>query len=221
VSPGKPLPEPYTREELGLLEAGLPNLLRHIAIARAFGVPVVVAVNRFPEDTARELDRVRRAAAEAGSVAVVADHWARGGEGAVELGEAVMEAASRPKAFRFLYPLEAPLRSKIETIARDVYGADGVSYSEDAERDLARWERLGFAGLPVCMAKTHLSLSHDPERKGVPTGFTLPVREVRLSAGAGFVYPLCGEMQTMPGLPARPVFMDIDVDDRGEIHGLS
>ncbi len=221
VLPGKPLPEPYVREDLALLEAGLANLTRHVEIARAFGVPVVVAVNRFAQDSPRELERVRRAADAAGSVAVVADHWAHGGLGARDLADAVLEAAEQPSAFRFLYPLDAPLRQKIETIAREVYGADGVAYADAAERDLERCERLGFAGLPVCMAKTHLSLSHDPDRKGVPSGFTLPVREVRVSAGAGFVYPLCGDMQTMPGLPARPAFMDIDLGEDGELVGIS
>jgi formyltetrahydrofolate synthetase len=221
VSPGKPLPEPYAREDLGLLEAGLPNLIRHLEIVRRFGVPVVVAVNQFPEDTRRELERLRRAVDQAGAVAAVADHWARGGQGALELADAVMDAATKPKAFRFLYPLDAPLRQKIETIAREVYGADGVDYSEAAQRDIERCEKLGYGRLPVCMAKTHLSLSHDPALKGAPTGFTLPVREVRVSAGAGFVYPLCGEMQTMPGLPVHPVFMDIDIDAQGEIRGIS
>ncbi len=221
VSPGKPLPEPYTREDLGLLEAGLGNLVRHIEIVRTFGVPVVVAVNRFPQDSARELDRVKREASRSGSVAVVADHWAQGGLGALDLADAVTEAAAEPNAFRFLYPLDMPLREKIETIAREVYGAGGVSYSDVAERDLERCERLGFGRLPVCMAKTHLSLSHDPDQKGVPTGFTLPIREVRVSAGAGFVYPLCGDMQTMPGLPVRPAFMGIDLDAGGDLEGIS
>jgi methylenetetrahydrofolate dehydrogenase (NADP+)/methenyltetrahydrofolate cyclohydrolase/formyltetrahydrofolate synthetase/formate--tetrahydrofolate ligase len=221
VSPGKPLPEPYAREDLGLLEAGLPNLIRHLEIARKFGVPVVVAVNQFPEDTRRELERVQRAVREAGAVAAVATPWARGGEGALELADAVMDAATKPKAFRFLYPLDAPLRQKIEIIAGEIYGADGVEYSDAAERDIERCERLGYGQLPVCMAKTHLSLSHDPSLKGVPTGFTLPIREVRVSAGAGFVYPLCGEMQTMPGLSAHPLFMDIDIDAQGEPRGIS
>jgi len=221
VTPGKPLPEPYTHENLGLLEAGLPNLLRHMEIVGTFGVPFVVAVNRFPEDSPRELEVLRRAAEMGGATAVVADHWARGGEGALDLADAVLEVASRPKSFRFLYPLEAPLRAKIEIIAREIYGASGVAFAAGALHDIERCERLGFGSLPVCMAKTHLSLSHDPDAKGAPSGFTLPVREVRVSAGAGFVYPLCGDMQTMPGLPVRPVFMDIDVDDEGEVVGIS
>jgi methylenetetrahydrofolate dehydrogenase (NADP+)/methenyltetrahydrofolate cyclohydrolase/formyltetrahydrofolate synthetase/formate--tetrahydrofolate ligase len=221
VSPGKPLPEAYTREDLRLLEAGLPNLMHHLGIARKFGVPSVVAVNRFPEDTPRELDMVCRAARGAGGAAVVADHWARGGEGAIDLADAVGDAWRAEKSPRFLYPLDLPLREKIETIAREIYGAGSVLYGEGAERDLERCERLGYGKLPVCMAKTHLSLSHDPSLKGAPQGFTLPVREIRVSAGAGFVYPLCGAMQTMPGLPARPVFMGIDLDPEGDVRGLS
>ena len=221
VSPGKPLPEPYVREDLGLLEAGLANLVRNVEIANTFGVPVVVAVNRFPQDTSRELERLRHAAAQVGSAAVVANHWAEGGAGALELADAVLEAARSPKSFRFLYPLDAPLRGKIETLARTIYGARDVEYTAAAEEDLKRCDQLGFGRFPVCMAKTHLSLSHDPEAKGVPRGFTLPIREVRVSAGAGFVYPLCGDMQTMPGLPARPSFMDIDLDSDGNVIGIS
>ena len=222
VLPGKPLPEPYVREDLALLEAGLANLTRHIEIARAFGVPVVVAVNRFPQDSPRELERVRRAADAAGSDAVVADHWAHGGLGARDLADAVLEAAERAKRI----PIPLPARRAVarrrsrRSHARSTVRT-GWRTPTRAERDLERCERLGFAGLPVCMAKTHLSLSHDPDRKGVPSGFTLPVREVRVSAGAGFVYPLCGDMQTMPGLPARPVFMDIDIGEDGEIVGIS
>jgi len=221
VTPGRPLPEPYTREDLELLEAGLANLRRHIGIARTFGVPVVVAVNRFPQDTGRELDSVERAARQSGASAVMSEAWARGGHGAIELADAVLEAASAQNEFRCLYPLDVPLRAKIETIAREIYGAGAVAFSETADRDLERWEALGFGRLPICMAKTHLSLSHDPDVKGAPSGFTLPIREVRVSAGAGFVYPLCGDMQTMPGLPARPVFMDIDLNEAGEPLGLS
>ncbi len=221
VSPGKALPEAYAREDRHLLEAGLPNLIRHLEIIGRFGVPAVVAVNRFPEDTPRELERLCRAARDAGASAVIADHWAKGGEGAVDLADAVTEASHGEKHPRFLYPLEASLRDKIETIARDIYGAADVEYTDKAVKDLERCENLGYGSLPVCMAKTHLSLSHDPSLKGAPRGFTLPIREVRLSAGAGFVYPLCGAMQTMPGLPARPVFMDIDIDAQGDVSGIS
>ncbi len=221
VVAGRPLPDAYVSENLGLLEAGLANLLRHLDIVGAFGVPVVVAVNCFPQDAPAELELVERAGRQAGAPVVAARHWAEGGAGALELADAVLEAAAKPRAFRFLYPLEAPLRDKIETVARRIYGAGRVEYGGEAEDDLARCERLGFGGLPVCMAKTHLSLSHDPAVKGAPTGFTLPIREVRISAGAGFVYPLCGDIQTMPGLPARPAFMDIDIDAEGNLEGIS
>jgi formyltetrahydrofolate synthetase len=221
VVPGRPIPEAYTREDLGLLEAGCANLAKHVAIAGLFGVPVVVAVNRFPQDTDRELALVRREGERAGAVAaVVADHWARGGAGATDLARAVVEACKRRSVFRFLYPLDWPIAEKIDAIATKVYGADGVSYSDLARAQIERYERAGFGGLPICMAKTHLSLSHDPELKGVPTGFTLPVREVRASAGAGFIYPLCGEMTTLPGLPTRPAFMKVDLDEKGNVVGL-
>jgi formyltetrahydrofolate synthetase len=221
VTPGAPLPEEYVTENLGLLEAGGGNLVRHIEIARKFGVPVVVAVNRFPTDTDAEVELVERIAAEAGAEAVaMSDHWARGGEGAIELAEAVIAACDKPSNFRFLYPLDLPIKDKIEIIAREVYGADGVEYTPLAERQIEQYERNGFGNLPICMAKTHLSLSHDPTLKGVPTGFTIPVREVRASVGAGFVYPLLGEMSTMPGLPTTPAFMNIDIDEHGNVVGL-
>ncbi len=221
VSPGRALPDAYVREDVGLVEHGVANLVRHVEIARKFGVPVVVAVNRFPTDTERELLIVRRGAESAGAACVLADHWARGGEGALELADAVAAACKENAAPRFLYPLELPLRRKIEIIACEIYGADGVSYTDEAEESIDRYEALGYGNLPVCMAKTHLSLSHDPARKGVPSGYTLPIREVRASVGAGFVCPLCGDMQMMPGLPARPAFMGIDIDERGEVVGLS
>ncbi len=221
VVPGRSLPEEYVREDVALVERGTANLIRHIEIARKFGVSVVVAVNRFPTDTEAELRVVRRASEIAGARCAVADHWTRGGEGAVELADAVADACRDAAPPRFLYPLEAPLRRKIEIIAREVYGADEVSYSDEAAAAIDRYEALGYGHLPVCMAKTHLSLSHDPAWKGVPSGYTLPVREVRASVGAGFVYPLCGDMQTMPGLPARPTFMGIDLDDNGDVVGLS
>ena len=221
VTAGKPLAPEYRREDLALVEAGCANLIRHIEIARLFGVPVVVAVNQFPTDTPAELELVRRTAEAAGAhAAVVADHWANGGEGALDLADAVKDACEAPAAFEFLYSLEDPIETKIETIAREVYGAEAVSLSGEALAQIDRYERLGFGRLPVCMAKTHLSLSHDPEAKGAPRGFTLPVREVRASIGAGFIYPLCGQMQTMPGLPAAPAFMGIDLDEEGNVIGL-
>ncbi len=221
VTPGAPLDEAYTTENLELLEKGSANMVHHIQIARKFGVPVVVAVNRFWHDTEAEIAMVKRIAEEAGAeAAVMANHWAEGGAGAIELAEAVVAAAEKPSEFRFLYDLEQPIKNKIEIIAKEIYGADGVEYSELAEQQIARYEAAGFGNLPICMAKTHLSISHDPNLKGVPKGFTVPVREVRASVGAGFVYPLLGTMSTMPGLPTRPAFMNIDIDEDGKVVGL-
>lgn len=222
VVAGKNLDAVYLEENLELLEKGLPNLIHHIAIAKKFGVPVVVAVNSFAKDSWAELELVRRAALEHGAQnAVLCSAWADGGEGAVELAEAVMEATKQASDFKFLYPLDAPIKEKIETIAREIYGADGVDYLPEAEAQIAEYTRLGFDGLPICMAKTHLSLSHDPALKGAPKGFRIPVRDLRASAGAGFLYALLGKMSTMPGLPTRPGFYDVDVDlETGRIIGL-
>jgi methylenetetrahydrofolate dehydrogenase (NADP+)/methenyltetrahydrofolate cyclohydrolase/formyltetrahydrofolate synthetase/formate--tetrahydrofolate ligase len=221
VTPGMPLDEAYTSENLELLEKGGANLAHHIQIARKFGVPVVVAVNRFASDTPAEVALVKRIAEEAGAeAAVMSDHWARGGEGALELAEAVVAACNKPSHFRFLYDLNLPIKQKIEIIAREIYGADGVTYEPLAEKQIAFYEESGFGNLPICMAKTHLSLSHDPNLKGVPKGFVVPVREVRASVGAGFVYPLLGTMSTMPGLPTYPAFMNIDIDEDGRVVGL-
>jgi methylenetetrahydrofolate dehydrogenase (NADP+)/methenyltetrahydrofolate cyclohydrolase/formyltetrahydrofolate synthetase len=224
VVAGRALDPAYTEENLDLLGKGMGNLLHHIGIARKFGIPVVVAINRFATDTPAELALIRKAAVEQGGAedAVVANHWELGGEGAVDLAKAVVRAAEKPRSFRFLYPLEASIKEKIETIAREVYGADGVDYSETAEEQIENYTRLGFDRLAICMAKTHLSLSADATLKGVPTGFRLPVREIRASVGAGFLYPLIGKMSTMPGLPTRPAFFDIDLDLETErILGLS
>ena len=221
IVPGRPLPEELTRENLEYLERGCDNLRTHIAIARSFGVPVVVAVNRFTTDTDAEIDLIRKIAIDAGAEdAVPSDHWARGGEGARALAEAVMAAAEKPSNFRFLYPLDIPIKEKIEAIATHVYGADGVDYLPEAESKIEFFTRLDYDNLPICMAKTHLSLSHDPALKGVPKGWRLPIRDVRASAGAGFLYPLCGDMRTMPGLPRRPSFMDVDLGEDGRIKGL-
>ncbi|MGI5917934.1 MAG: formate--tetrahydrofolate ligase [Anaerolineae bacterium] len=221
IVPGRPLPEELTRENLEYLERGCDNLRTHIAIARSFGVPVVVAVNRFTTDTDAEIDLIRKIAIDAGAEdAVPSDHWARGGEGARALAEAVMAAAEKPSNFRFLYPLDIPIKEKIEAIATQVYGADGVDYLPEAESKIEFFTRLDYDNLPICMAKTHLSLSHDPALKGVPKGWRLPIRDVRASAGAGFLYPLCGDMRTMPGLPRRPSFMDVDLGEDGRIKGL-
>ncbi|MDP7286946.1 MAG: formate--tetrahydrofolate ligase [Phycisphaerae bacterium] len=221
VTPGKPLATEYTEENLPLLEAGMCNLIRHIEIAKQFGVPVVVAVNRFPTDTDAEVELVRDHVNQAGGEgAVVSDHYTHGGEGARELAEAVVAACDKPSDFKLLYPDEMSIKDKILTIAQKVYNAKDVTYSELAERQIASYERAGLSNLPMCMAKTHLSLSHDPSLKGVPGGFTVPVAEVRASAGSGFLYPLLGTMRTMPGLPSRPAFLGIDLDDDGEVIGM-
>ncbi len=223
VVAGRQLDPAYTDENLPLLQAGLENLVHHIKIARKFGVPVVVAVNRFATDTENELELIRKIAIEAGAAdAVVASHWELGGEGAIELARAVVKATELPRDFRFLYPLELSIKEKIEIIAREVYGADGVDYLPEAEERIAEYTRLGFDRLPICMAKTHLSLTADPAVKGVPKGFRIPVRDIRASVGAGFLYPLLGKMSTMPGLPTRPAFFDIDIDlQTGKVLGLS
>ncbi|HEY9088825.1 MAG TPA: formate--tetrahydrofolate ligase [Anaerolineaceae bacterium] len=223
VVAGKPLDPVYTDENLDLLRAGLPNLLHHIKTARKFGIPVVVAVNTFFTDTPAELELIRKAAIEEGGAAdaVVCRNWELGGEGAVELAEAVVAASKLPSDFHFLYPLEWSIKEKIETIAREVYGADGVDYLPEAEERIAEYTRLGFDRLPICMAKTHLSLSHDPLLKNVPTGFRIPIRDIRASVGAGFLYPILGKMATMPGLPTRPSFFDVDIDfNTGRVVGL-
>ncbi|MGQ9629286.1 MAG: formate--tetrahydrofolate ligase [bacterium] len=221
VVAGRPLDKAYTEENLELLEKGGANLARNIEIAKLFGIPVVVAINRFESDTEAEIKLVKKIAEEAGAYAAVpSDHWARGGAGAVELAEAVVDACEQPNDFKFLYPLDLSIKEKIEIIATKVYGADGVDYAPIADQQIAAYEKAGFGKLPICMAKTHLSLSHDPAWKGVPKNYTLPVREVRASVGAGFIYPLCGEMRTMPGLPSQPVFLQVDLDDRGKVVGL-
>ncbi|MDE0171724.1 MAG: formate--tetrahydrofolate ligase [bacterium] len=221
VVPGRPLAEAYTGENLPLLEAGLTNLAAHIDGARRFGVRVVVVVNAFPTDTANEIETVRRAALDAGAAAAVTStHWADGGRGATELARAVIDACEEPTDFRFLYPLEESIKGKIEAIATRLYGADGVEYSPRAERDIAGYEKDGYGNLPVCMAKTPLSLSHDPNLKGRPTGFRLPVREVRASVGAGFLVPILGAINTMPGLGTKPAYMNVDIDEDGKIVGL-
>ncbi len=222
VVAGKPLAPEYVEENLDLLRAGLCNLQHHIKNALRFGIPVVVAVNSFKDDTPAEIELVRQAALEAGAEdAVVSTHWAEGGEGAVKLAEAVVKAAEKPSDFRFLYPLDMSIKEKIEIICKEIYGADGVDYLPEAEKKIELYTRLGFDKLPLCMAKTHLSLSHDPNLKGVPKGFRVPIRDIRASVGAGFLYPLLGTMRTMPGLPTRPVFYDVDLDmETGRVVGL-
>ena len=221
VVAGKPLDKAYIEENLELLEAGMPNMIRHIENARRFGVPVVVAVNSFANDTEAEIDLVRKYAVAVGAEgAYKCTHWMHGGKGAVELGKAVIEAAKKPKDFNFLYPLDASIKDKIDAIAR-FYGADGVDYSAEAEAKVALYTRLGFDNLPICMAKTHLSFTADAAIKNAPTGFRIPIRDLRASIGAGFLYPLVGSMRTMPGLPTRPSFFDVDLDmTTGKVKGL-
>ncbi|KAF9973941.1 tetrahydrofolate synthase [Actinomortierella ambigua] len=222
VTPGKPLPEVYNTENLELLEAGCSNLRKHIQNTKKFGIPVVVAINRFTTDTDAEMELIRRLALEAGADdAVSCENWAKGGLGAVDLGKAVIAASSKPTNFKYLYDLNTDIESKIATIAREMYGADGIELSDLAKEKIATYTRQGFGNLPICMAKTHLSLSHDPKLKGAPSGFTVPIRDIRASVGAGFLYPLCGAMQTMPGLPTRPCFYDVDIDfATGNVVGL-
>jgi len=223
VTAGAPLAPEYTEENLELLEAGLPNLRAHIENAKKYGIPVVVAVNSFKDDTQAEVELVRKAAIEAGAEdAVVSRHWMEGGAGSVDLAKAVVEACEKPSNFKFLYDLEGTsIKEKIETICKEIYGADGVTYEPLAEKKVELYTKLGFDELPMCMAKTHLSLSHDATLKGRPKGFTVPIRDLRASVGAGFIYPLLGEMSTMPGLPTRPVYYDVDVDlETGQVLGL-
>jgi len=222
VVAGRPLDSAYTAENLELLAKGIENLAAHLENVQKFGIPAVVAINRFPTDTDAEIALVKRLAIEAGAEqAVMCDHWAEGGDGAVELAEAVAAACEKPANFQFLYPLEWSIKQKIEKIATVIYGADGVTYEAAAEKQIKNFEKAGFGNLPICMAKTHLSISHNPALKGRPRGFTVPVREVRASVGAGFIYPLLGEMRTMPGLPSRPAFMDVDLNlETGKVVGL-
>ncbi|MCJ7666964.1 MAG: formate--tetrahydrofolate ligase [Anaerolineae bacterium] len=221
VVAGRPLDPAYREENLELLEKGLGNLEANIKIALQYGIPVVIAVNKFATDTEAEVEMVREAAIAAGAEdAVPSEVWAKGGEGGAALAEAVVKASEKPSNFRFLYPLDMPIKEKIETLATKVYGADGVDFSAEAKAKINLYTKLGYDNLPLNMAKTHLSLSHDPAWKGVPKNYNLPIRDIRASVGAGFLYPLCGEMRTMPGLPSRPVFMDVDIDEEGKTVGL-
>jgi formate--tetrahydrofolate ligase len=221
VVAGRPLPDAMLEENPEEVQVGGANLRRQIENIRIHGVPPVIAINAFTSDHPSEHRAILEIAAELGVRAAVATHHADGGRGAAELAEAVAEAAEEPSEFRLLYPDSATLRQKIERIATAIYGADGVDYDALASQQLDRYEANGFGDLPVCIAKTHLSKSSDPKLKGAPTGWRLPVREVRASVGAGFVYPICGDMQTMPGLGSDPAAFHIDVDDDGEIVGLS
>ena len=220
VKAGQPLPEEMLVENPGDIFAGADNLRKQIENIRLHGVSPVVAVNSFPTDYDSEHDAIREVAEEMGARVAICNHFSEGGKGAVELAEAVAEAAEEPTEFRFLYPEEASLKEKIEAIATKVYGADGVEYDLTASRQLDSYEKNGFGNLPICMAKTHLSISSDPSLRGAPKGWTLPVRQVRASVGAGFIYPICGDMRTMPGLSIHPAAHEIDIDEDGQIVGL-
>lgn len=222
VTPGLKLNKVYTEENLELLHTGIANLKHHLHVVSKFGVPAVVVINRFPTDTHNELELVKRLALEAGATeAVIGEHWGKGGAGAAELAEAVVAACEKPNDFSFLYPLEWSIKDKIKKTAMEIYGAEDVIFEQIAEKQIKQYEKAGLGNLPICMAKTHLSISHDPTLKGRPTGFIVPVREVRANAGAGFIYPLLGTMSTMPGLPTKASFLNIDIDlETGKVKGL-
>ncbi len=221
VKAGKPLDEKLLKEDLPAVSDGLCNLKKQIENMKLFGVPVVVAINEFSADAPKEIELVKRMAISFGAEDCAESRlWAEGSHGGVDLARAVVRACKKPANFKFLYSLEAPIKEKIKIIATKIYGAAEVEYSEIAEKRIAQFTEQGFDKLPICMAKTHLSLSHDPNLKGAPTGFTLPIRDIRASIGAGFLYPLCGEMRTMPGLPTEPAGEKIDIDSSGKVVGL-
>lgn len=218
---GKPLDPALKEENVADVEAGAANLIRHLENMQKFGVNPVVAINAFSDDSPSEIEAIREIALAHGATGVaLSTHWADGGAGAAELAEMVVDACEKPNDFRFLYPVDLPIKDKIEIIAREVYGADGVDYNDDAEKQIKSFESNGFGNMPICMAKTHLSFTDNPKLKGAPTGFRISITEVRASVGAGFIYPLCGEMRTMPGLGSQPAAMNVDIDEDGNIVGL-
>ncbi len=220
VVAGRPLPGEMLTENPDDVLIGAANLRKQLENVRAHGIEPVVAINSMPADFPSEHAAIRELAASMGVKTAVCTHFAEGGRGAAELAEVVAEVAARPNSFHHLYPSQASLREKIEALATKIYGADGVDYTPLASRQLDGYEKNGFGDLPVCIAKSQYSLSHDANLKGAPTGFRLPVREVRASVGAGFVYPICGDMRTMPGLASKPAAMSIDIDENGDIVGL-
>jgi len=221
VRPGKPLDERLKSEDLESLAEGIPNLEKHVENMKKFGIPVVAVVNTFPTDTEAEIEFIKERAIAAGADFAVSHRvHPDGGAGGEELARAVIEACEMPKEFEFLYPDDASIKEKIEAIATEIYGADGVDYLPAAEAKIELYTEMGFSDLPICMAKTHLSLTHDPTIKGRPTGWRLPIRDIRASVGAGFLYPLCGDMRTMPGLPKTPAGDAIDIDADGNVVGL-
>ena len=222
VIAGRPLPPEMLENNVADVEAGASNLRKQIENIRLHGVTPVVAINAFDSDHDDEIEAIKRISEEAGAIgAAVSRHWQKGGEGAVELAEMVVDAAEAPSEFKFLYEADVPITDKIEAIATKIYGAADVSYTPKARKQIRSYEKNGFGGLPICMAKTHLSISHDPGLRGAPSGYTFPVREVRASVGAGFIYPICGAMRTMPALPKTPGAEKVDIDENGNIVGLS
>jgi len=222
VIAGKPLPKELVNENLKWLEEGCKNLGKQIENMKKFGVPVVVAINAFATDTKKEIALCKKLAVTkyGAEDAVVSTHWMDGGDGSKDLARAVVEACERPSNFKFLYKDRDSIKTKIETVAKEIYNARDVSYTPMAEKKIKLYTDLGFAKLPICMAKTHLSISHDPTLKNVPSDYTFTIRDVRASVGAGFLYPLCGDMTTMPGLPSVPAGEKVDLDKNGKIVGL-
>ena len=221
VVPGKPLDPGLSKENPDSVARGCENLTKHIENVALFGVPSVVCINRFTDDTKAEMEVVRENALKAGAEqVVVSDVWEKGGKGGVELAEALVEACKKKCKFRFLYPDDASIEKKIETIATKVYGAASVEFAPAAKAQLKLFKKRGWERLPICMAKTHLSLSHDPSIKGRPRNYVFPIRDIRPSLGAGFLYPLCGDMRTIPGLPTRPAGEKVDIDAEGKVVGL-
>jgi formate--tetrahydrofolate ligase len=222
VRPGVPLDKKIiAKPNMKALDKGCENLAKQIENVRILGVPVVVAINRFSTDSKEEIEMIKKRALEFGAEdAVVSEVWEKGGEGGIELAKAVVKALDRPYKMKFLYPDNASIKEKIETIATKIYGADGVDYLPLAEERIELYTKLGYNKFPINMAKTHLSLSHDPHLKGAPKSFRVPIREVRASVGAGFLYPILGKMKTMPGLPSIPAATKIDIDGEGKVVGL-
>jgi len=221
IAPGAQLPEVYRTENIEILKAGCVNLAKHISNAKTFGVPVVVAINRFYTDTDAEIEVIKQEALKAGAVsAVPAEHFAKGGAGAVDLAKAVAEASELKSHFELLYDLNGTVQSRLEAIGTKFYGASSVTLSDLAASKVKQYVEAGFGNLPICVAKTQYSISHDPKLKGAPTGFDVPIRDVRLAAGAGYLYALAADIQTIPGLPTAPGYLNVEVNERGEVDGL-
>ncbi|GAA5194856.1 formate--tetrahydrofolate ligase [Ferrimonas gelatinilytica] len=220
LRPGQPMPEAIFAPDTAALEAGFANLEWHINNVKGYGIPTVVAINRFPQDTDEELEWLARRVQALGASVAISDAFSRGGAGAEQLAERVLQALGQPAEFKYLYDVDADLTTKLTTLAQAGYGGEGIALSQSAESDLASLTTLGFGHLPLCMAKTPASISHDPGLKGAPSGFTVPVRALRLCAGAGFIYALTGNVMTMPGLSERPAYLNIDIDDEGQIIGI-